>query len=96
MHVYFGHVQSAWYILISIQLSGIYWWYKTASHAAELTAGYYNPCNRDGYAAIMTMLKTIGVSLNIPCVDLHTFNQQHEGFPETFADPEGIVWQVSI
>ena len=44
----------------------------------------------------MTMLKTIGVSLNIPCVDLHTFNQQHEGFPETFADPEGIVWQVSI
>ncbi|KHN29360.1 Beta-amylase 7 [Glycine soja] len=38
--------------------------------------------------------KTIGVSLNIPCVDLHTFNQQHEGFPETFADPEGIVWQL--
>ncbi|KAL5143828.1 Beta-amylase 7 [Glycine soja] len=79
---------------IAAKLSGIYWWYKTASHAAELTAGYYNPCNRDGYAAIMTMLKTIGVSLNIPCVDLHTFNQQHEGFPETFADPEGIVWQL--
>ncbi|XP_057435635.1 beta-amylase 7 isoform X1 [Lotus japonicus] len=78
---------------IAAKLSGIYWWYKTASHAAELTAGYYNPCNRDGYASIMTMLKRNGVSLNIPCVDLQTLNQ-HEGFPETFADPEGLVWQV--
>lgn len=86
---------TVWYILSFIQLSGIYWWYKTASHAAELTAGYYNPCNRDGYAAIMTMLKINGVGLNIPCVELHTLNQ-HEGFPETFADPEGLVWQVSV
>ncbi|KAL2330310.1 hypothetical protein Fmac_017891 [Flemingia macrophylla] len=78
---------------ISAKLSGIYWWYKTASHAAELTAGYYNPCNRDGYASIMTMLKKTGVSLNIPCVEMHSVNQ-HEGFPETFADPEGLVWQV--
>ncbi|XP_057435636.1 beta-amylase 7 isoform X2 [Lotus japonicus] len=80
---------------IAAKLSGIYWWYKTASHAAELTAGYYNPCNRDGYASIMTMLKRNGVSLNIPCVDLQTLNQ-HEGFPETFADPEGLVWQIMI
>ncbi|XP_045793980.1 beta-amylase 7-like [Trifolium pratense] len=78
---------------IAAKLSGIYWWYKTASHAAELTAGYYNPCNRDGYAAIVAMLKRNGVSLNIACVDLHTLNQ-HEGFPEPFADPERLVWQV--
>jgi hypothetical protein len=89
-------VQSVWYILIYyIQISGIYWWYKTASHAAELAAGYYNPCNRDGYAAITAMLKRNGVNLNIACVDLHTFNQ-HESFPEPFADPERLVWQVSI
>lgn len=43
----------------------------------------------------MTMLKINGVGLNIPCVELHTLNQ-HEGFPETFADPEGLVWQVSV
>ncbi|KAK2362003.1 beta-amylase [Trifolium repens] len=78
---------------IAAKLSGIYWWYKTASHAAELTAGYYNPCNRDGYAPIVAMLKRNGVSLNIACVDLHTLNQ-HEGFPEPFADPERLVWQV--
>lgn len=78
---------------IAAKVSGIYWWYKTASHAAELTAGYYNPCNRDGYAAITAMLKRNGVNLNIACVDLHTFNQ-HESFPEPFADPERLVWQV--
>lgn len=78
---------------IAAKISGIYWWYKTASHAAELAAGYYNPCNRDGYAAITAMLKRNGVNLNIACVDLHTFNQ-HESFPEPFADPERLVWQV--
>nr|XP_025696175.1 beta-amylase 7 isoform X3 [Arachis hypogaea] len=78
---------------IAAKLANIYWWYKTASHAAELTAGYYNPCNRDGYAAIMEMLKSNGVSLNIACADLNTLNQL-EVFPKAFADPEGLVWQV--
>ncbi|CAL5192682.1 unnamed protein product [Lathyrus oleraceus] len=78
---------------IAAKLSGVYWWYKTASHAAELTAGYYNPCNRDGYAAIVAMLKRNGVSLNIACVDLCTLNQ-HESFPEPYADPERLVWQL--
>ncbi|KAE9621227.1 hypothetical protein Lal_00028222 [Lupinus albus] len=78
---------------VAAKLSGIYWWYKTASHAAELTAGYYNPCNRDGYTAIMAMLKRNEVSLTIACTDLHTLNQ-HKVFPETYADPEGLVWQV--
>lgn len=94
VYVCYGLIQSVWYISISVQLSGIYWWYKTASHATELTAGYYNPCNRDGYAAIMAMLKRNEVNLNIAYVDLNTLNQ-NEGFPETFADPERLVWQVS-
>nr|XP_043619260.1 beta-amylase 7 isoform X2 [Erigeron canadensis]XP_043619261.1 beta-amylase 7 isoform X2 [Erigeron canadensis] len=34
---------------LTMKLSGIHWWYKTESHAAELTAGFYNPSNRDGY-----------------------------------------------
>lgn len=63
------------------------------SHAAELTAGYYNPCNRDGYAAIMTMLKKNAASLNFACADLYASNQ-HEDFPEPFSNPEGLVWQV--
>ncbi|KAL9435109.1 hypothetical protein AB3S75_021383 [Citrus x aurantiifolia] len=78
---------------ISAKLSGIHWWYKTASHAAELTAGFYNPSNRDGYAPIAAMLKKHGVALNFTCVELRTVDQ-HEDFPEALADPEGLVWQV--
>ncbi|KAJ3693035.1 hypothetical protein LUZ60_012130 [Juncus effusus] len=78
---------------IAAKLSGVHWWYKTASHAAELTAGFYNPCNRDGYALIATMLKKHNATLNFTCVELYTLNQ-HEDFPEALSDPEGLVWQV--
>ncbi|XP_022757335.1 beta-amylase 2, chloroplastic-like isoform X2 [Durio zibethinus] len=78
---------------IAAKLSGIHWWYKTASHAAELTAGFHNPANRDGYAPIAVMLKKHGVALNFTCVELRTLDQ-HEDFPEALADPEGLVWQV--
>ncbi|KAG8057798.1 hypothetical protein GUJ93_ZPchr0002g24955 [Zizania palustris] len=78
---------------IAVKVSGVHWWYKTASHAAELTAGFYNPCNRDGYAPIADVLKKHGAALNFTCVELRTMDQQ-EVFPEAFADPEGLVWQV--
>nr|QUM93263.1 beta-amylase 7 transcript variant X5 [Dendrobium nobile] len=77
---------------IVAKISGVYWWYKTASHAAELTAGFYNPCNRDGYASIASMLKRHFVTLNL-CSELRTSNQQ-AGFSEALADPEGLIWQV--
>lgn len=82
-------------ILNDEQVSGIHWWYKTASHAAELTAGFYNPANRDGYAPIAAMLKKHGAALNFTCVELRTLDQ-HEDFPEALADPEGLVWQVGM
>ncbi|XP_026656977.1 beta-amylase 2, chloroplastic isoform X3 [Phoenix dactylifera] len=78
---------------IAAKVSGIHWWYKTASHAAELTAGFYNPCNRDGYASIASMLKRHGAALKFTCAELRTLDQ-HEEFPEALADPEGLVWQV--
>lgn len=78
---------------ISAKLSGIHWWYKTASHAAELTAGFYNSSNRDGYAPIAAMLRKHGVALNFTCFEMRTVDQ-YEGFPEALADPEGLVWQV--
>ncbi|KAM1286682.1 hypothetical protein ACFX2J_000710 [Malus domestica] len=78
---------------IATKVSGIHWWYKTASHPAELTAGFYNSCNRDGYAPISAMLKKHKAALNFTCVEMRTLDQ-HEGFPEALADPEGLVWQV--
>ncbi|XP_075671883.1 beta-amylase 7 [Castanea sativa] len=78
---------------IAAKLPGIYWWYKTASHAAELTAGFYNSCNRDGYAAIAAMLKKHGAALNFTCAEIQMLGQ-HEDFVEALVDTEGLVWQV--
>ncbi|KAI6707637.1 hypothetical protein NL676_010599 [Syzygium grande] len=78
---------------IAAKLSGLYWWYRTASHAAELTAGFYNPSNRDGYAAIAAMLKKHGAALNFTCAQLHVLDQQ-ENFSSALADPDGLAWQV--
>ncbi|GMH00520.1 hypothetical protein Nepgr_002359 [Nepenthes gracilis] len=77
---------------IAAKLPGIHWWYKTGSHAAELTAGFYNPCNRDGYAAVMSMLKKHGVALNFACTELSMLDLQ--GNSEAPADPEALAWQV--
>ncbi|KAE8726735.1 Beta-amylase 7 [Hibiscus syriacus] len=74
---------------IAVKLPGIHWLYKTSSHAAELTAGFYNPCNRDGYVAIAEMLHKHGAALNFACAEL-----QREELQEALADPHGLAWQV--
>uniref|UniRef100_A0A803KZ92 Beta-amylase n=1 Tax=Chenopodium quinoa TaxID=63459 RepID=A0A803KZ92_CHEQI len=79
---------------VGAQLSGIhYWWYKTASHAAELTARFYIFNNWFGYAPIAVMLKQHEAALNFTCVELRTMDQ-HESYLEALTDPEALAWQV--
>ncbi|PHU09600.1 Beta-amylase 7 [Capsicum chinense] len=78
---------------IAAKLSGIHWWYKTAGHAAELTAGFYNPSNRDGYIVIAAMLKKHGAALNFKCAEMSMLEQAVD-FSEALGDPEGLAWQV--
>ncbi|GAA0165279.1 hypothetical protein LIER_39948 [Lithospermum erythrorhizon] len=78
---------------ISAKLPSIYWWYKTASHAAELTAGFYNPSNRDGYASLAAMLKKHGAMLDLSCAQIRMLDQ-HVDLSEALADPEGLAWQM--
>lgn len=73
----------------------MHWWYKTGSHAAELTAGFYNSSNRDGYAAIVAMLKRHSATLCFTCSEMSTMDQNTD-FSESFADPEGLLWQVRV
>ncbi|KAJ0590820.1 putative beta-amylase [Helianthus annuus] len=72
---------------LSVKLLGMYWWYESASHAPELTAGYYNWANRDGYAPIVSMLKRHEATLNFTCAE-------HYIVWPTDIDPEGLFWQV--
>ncbi|KAL9996186.1 putative beta-amylase [Helianthus debilis subsp. tardiflorus] len=74
---------------ISVKLLGMYWWYESASHAPELTAGYYNWANRDGYAPIVSMLKRHEATLNFACAE-------HYIVWPTDVDPEGLFWQVDV
>ncbi|KAG8058025.1 hypothetical protein GUJ93_ZPchr0002g23776 [Zizania palustris] len=74
-----------------VKIPSIYWWYRTASHAAELTAGFYNPTNRDGYSPVFRMLKKHSIILKFVCYGPEFTIQESN---ETFADPEGLTWQV--
>lgn len=73
----------------NLQVPAVYWWYKTASHAAELTAGYYNPTNQDGYSPVFEVLKRHSVTVKFVCSGL-----QSQEIDEGCADPEGLNWQV--
>ncbi|KAK6241582.1 hypothetical protein SCA6_006971 [Theobroma cacao] len=43
-------------VKLAAKVAGIHWWYKSDSHAAELTSGYYNLKDRDGYRPIARIL----------------------------------------
>ncbi|KAL0550210.1 hypothetical protein IC582_014714 [Cucumis melo] len=57
-------------VTLVAKLGGIYWWYKTLSHPAELTAGYYNTETRDGYDPVTSMLSRHGAALQFPCLEM--------------------------
>ncbi|GFP81548.1 beta-amylase 8 [Phtheirospermum japonicum] len=78
-------------IPIVVKLPAVYWWYKTTSHAAELTAGYYNPCNQDGYSQLFEVLKKHAVTMKFVVPGLKA---SYEQIDDPLSDPEALSWQV--
>ncbi|KAJ9152576.1 hypothetical protein P3X46_026131 [Hevea brasiliensis] len=77
---------------LSGKVAGIHWHYRTRSHAAELTAGYYNTRHHDGYLPIARMFSKHGVVLNFTCMEMRDREQ-----PESAnCSPEGLVQQVKM
>lgn len=74
-----------------VKIPAVYWWYRTASHAAELTAGYYNPTNHDGYSPIFEVLRKHSVTMKFAYSALQVSSQEND---DTWSDPEGLGWQV--
>ncbi|CAL1406859.1 unnamed protein product [Linum trigynum] len=60
---------------LAAKVSGIHWWYNHPSHAAELTAGYYNLPDRDGYRPIARMLSRHNAILNFTCLEMRNSEQ---------------------
>ncbi|KAJ8768353.1 hypothetical protein K2173_021506 [Erythroxylum novogranatense] len=75
---------------LSGKIAGIHWHYRTRSHAAELTAGYYNTRHQDGYIPIARMFGKHDVICNFTCMEMKDEEQ-----PESAnCSPEGLVRQV--
>jgi len=81
---------------LSIKCAGVHWWYNSSSHAAELTAGYWNTRagkdapERDGYQPIIELCQTYGAALIFTCVEMR--DEEH---PElALCGPEGLLNQV--
>ncbi|KAL6181174.1 hypothetical protein ACLB2K_047829 [Fragaria x ananassa] len=77
---------------LSGKVAGIHWHYRTRSHAAELTAGYYNTRLRDGYIPTAKMFSKHGVVLNFTCMEMKDGEQPDNAN----CSPEGLVRQVKM
>jgi len=78
-------------IRLSGKISGVHWWYKYPSHAAELTAGYYNANGVDGYGRLAEMFKKTGdVIVDFTCLEMTDASQP----PYCDCGPQELVLQV--
>ncbi|XP_009776413.1 beta-amylase [Nicotiana tabacum] len=77
-------------VKLSAKVAGIHWWYKDASHAAELTSGYYNLDNREGYRPIARMLSRHHGTLNFTCLEMR--NSEQPAYAKS--GPQELVQQV--
>lgn len=77
-------------LALTLKIAGIHWWFRSRSHAAELTAGYYNTATRDGYGAVVELCVKHRFSLTLTCVEM--CDTQHP--PPALCGPEGLLKQV--
>ncbi|OIS99730.1 PREDICTED: beta-amylase 3, chloroplastic-like [Nicotiana attenuata] len=75
---------------LSGKVAGIHWHYNTRSHAAELTAGYYNTRETNGYLPIARMFGKHRVVFNFTCMEMRDGEQPQSAN----CSPEGLVRQV--
>jgi beta-amylase len=68
----------------------VHWWHKSRSHAAELTAGYYNAGDRNGYAPLLAVLARHSARVSFTCVEM----RDCEHPPEAHCSPQGLLQQV--
>ena len=61
------------------KLAGVHWWWRSASHAAELTAGYYNTWFHDGYQDVMRVLAAHHARASFTCVEMRDCEHPPEG-----------------
>lgn len=77
-------------VRVGIKLAGVHWGYRTPSHAAEMTAGYYNTIHRDGYAPFFKMISDYNGGISFTCVEM----RDCEHPPNSGCSPELLLHQI--
>jgi len=77
-------------VRIAGKVSGIHWWYGDHSHAAEVTAGYYNTNMRNAYAELADVFKGADATLDFTCLEMRNTGQP----ARCLSRPEDLVRQV--
>ena len=73
------------------KLPGVHWWFKTKAHAAEATAGLYNPAQRNGYAPLLAAFARHGALLDFTCAEMRD-GELHAA--DAACGPEALLSQV--
>ncbi|GIQ81671.1 glycoside hydrolase, family 14, partial [Kipferlia bialata] len=60
---------------LAMKIAGIHWWYGDATHAAELTAGYYNLYGQSGYTPIASMFSEFDTRFDFTCLEMTDASQ---------------------
>lgn len=79
-------------IALSGKVAGIHWWYKSETHAAELTAGYYNTNQRNAYAELAEVFASQDGVFDFTCMEMEDRHQSRW----CNAGPQELVMQVLL
>ncbi|CAJ1410860.1 unnamed protein product [Effrenium voratum] len=75
---------------LTAKVSGVHWMYKTPSHAAEVTAGYYNANDHTPYVQLATIFHEFGARFDFTCMEMTDAAQP----AAAFSGPQELVGQV--
>jgi beta-amylase len=75
---------------LAAKIAGIHWWYGDTTHAAEVTAGYYNTNNRNAYKELAEVFARNQVALDFTCLEMRDSEQDQSAKSR----PEELVQQV--
>eukprot|EP01086_Lenisia_limosa_P017472 TRINITY_DN86_c0_g1_i2.p1 TRINITY_DN86_c0_g1~~TRINITY_DN86_c0_g1_i2.p1 ORF type:complete len:435 (-),score=94.87 TRINITY_DN86_c0_g1_i2:308-1612(-) len=67
---------------LATKVSGIHWLYRHNSHAAELTAGYYNTNGYNGYEKLAALFSAFETSFDFTCLEMRDQDQCSSCAPE--------------
>jgi beta-amylase len=77
---------------LGAKLAGVHWWFNSRAHAAELTAGYYNTRERNGYAPVMQLLARHNARVSFTCVEMR--DCEFGDWPDARCSPQGLLEQI--